>query len=470
MNLLAKKKIEWLLAMSVLFIGCRDEEGLELTPDAQRTKIEYVEFTLPTTNLYFDSLRTDGGSTLLIGEYSDDTFGGVEATGYSEFYYRSGPLPYFYLVPDVNGDDSLVFSYNNINYDTLSFESLTISLRVVEFLTSEAEFSQELEFYELEDSIFSGVIYQADREIPLGESLGTDQATFNSLGYDLSSDTVLADFRLNDLFGQELYDFIANLDPSETDTLTSRKIRFPGIGFVSNGSTGIVEYDLASSLSSMELHMSSKDSTYIIEFQFASSNKFNHIDRDRTGSDFSAIADKRSLDVNDDFVYFNPIAGIMPRIDLSPYLEFAKEMEENDIIIQQAELSIGAEENENNIPFVEITKYYYSNADSSNLSDIIYNVNWSGIAIDPYNTVLQIDNSYLVGGYLGEIISQVDTTTHNFTAYPNVFFQDLLDQVQNEDDLYTDNLVMVSPSYNSLGRSLIYKDSVQLRVFYILPE
>ena len=471
MNWLAKNGTGWLMASVILFYGCKDGLGLEVTPEIQQTKVEFIEFVLPTTNLYFDSLRTDEGSNLLVGEYTDDIFGSVKATGYSELFYRDGPLPYFFY--DTAG--ILLENENNINFDSLSFESVSITLRIADFLTSSDLLIQNIQFFNLEDPIYSDVIYLSDREISLGESIGSDIASFSSMDMsllDMSADTLIAEFQLNDSYGQEIFDRIANLDPDDSDSISSRLIKFPGIGFVSNGSNSIVNYELFHELSNIKIHTKgdASDSIYVIRFQFAdflTANHFNRIERDRQGSDFEALIDGRALDVNNDFVYFNPISGIMPRIDLSPYLEFAKQIEQKDIVVQRAQLSIGALQNEEYIPAVETSKFYFSNADSTNISDLVFNINWSGLALDPYGTLLQTDFSYLAGNFPTNIITQFDTVSLDFNAFPNIFFQDILDQTQTQAELYSDNLVMVSAVNSSLGRAIIPKDSVKLRILYI---
>lgn len=471
MNLLARRGIDWLVAISAVCIGCSDGDGLELSPDVRQTTVEFIEFNLPTTNLYFDSLRTDEGASLLVGEYSDDIFGSVSATGYSEFSYSKGPLPFFRF----DDDGTLLANNQNISFDSLSFDSMTISLQVSEVLTSSDLLVQSIEFFKLTDSLFSDVIYLAEREISLGESLGSDVHSFNPLAVsllDLSVDTLLAKFKLDDSFGQEMFNRIARLDPNETNPFTAGSIRFPGIGFVSDGSTGIVRYELAHALSNLELHMSSPaDSTYVIQFQFSNtsindSKNFNHLDRDRSNAYFSTLKDRRALDVSTDFVYFNPIAGVLPRMDLSPYIEFVKQNEQSNIVIQRAQLSISGMPNENYIPEVRNAKFYFSSVDSTDASDIRFNINWAGLILDPFNTLLQTDLAYFQN-FPFDVVAMVNSTTHNYSILPNNFFQNLLDQNKAGVDIYPDNLVMVSPVNHALGRSRIYKDSVRLKVFYV---
>lgn len=471
MNLLVKKKIGWIIAVSVFFIGCEDDLGLELPPDDRQAEIKFKEFSLSATNLYFDSLRTDGGTSLLVGEYSDPIFGSVKATGYSEYFYRNGPLPSYVILKDQNGIDSLVKNSQNIAFDTLSFDSISVTLRIAEILTSNSILTQNLDFFKLQDSIFSNVIYLADREIQLGESVGSDISSFDTPDvstFDFTTDTLLMDFRLDDSYGQEFFDFIADLEPSETDTLTRRKIRFPGIGFVSNGSNGLIRFELADPFTNIEIHLSSPDSTYVIQFQLEGSNKFTRLERDRQGTDFAELNDKRALDVSTDFVYFNPIAGIMPRIDLSPFLDFVKEEEESDIVIQRAQLSIGAIKNETTVPDADSSRLYFSNADSSNMLDISFNINWSGAFTNPFSTLTQTNNAYLIGRGANLIMPLDSLEDYNqYNAFPTGFFQNLLDQTQDGVDNYSDNIVMVTPQDYPLGQSTIHKDSIKLQILYI---
>ena len=465
MNLLARKRIGWLFTIVVLITGCREEEGLQVTSDVQKTTVEFIEFNLPTTNLYIDSLRTDEGASLLVGEYSDDVVGNVQATGYAEFLYRDGSLPFFFFTDG----GSLITDERNVSYDSMRFESLGVTMKITEFVNSGDPLVQNLEFFQLEDSVFANVLYLANRELSLGKSLGGDTKFFNPLGLsliDLPVDSILATYQLDDTYGEELFDRIANIAPDDIDSVSNGGIRFPGIGFVSNGSTGILNYDLSSAFSNLELRMTSPntDSVYLINFRLLESNSFSHVVRDRGGSDFDGLMDRRTLDVHSDFVYFNPIAGILPRIDLTPFLDFAQQNEADEIVIQRAHLTIGTELVEI-IPNVQIAKYYFSNADQSDLSDVVHNINWAGLAVDPIGTLLQTDNTYL-GSFPLDLSTEIDSAAQVFTAFPSVFFQNLLDQTQAGRDIYSDDLVMVSPM-NTLSRSIINKDSVKLQVFYI---
>ena len=78
MNLLARAKSiknilkPGLIILIPVFFGCETQDDIgvqyELDSDAN---VKYVEFDLPATNIYLDSLRTDGENRILVGLQND---------------------------------------------------------------------------------------------------------------------------------------------------------------------------------------------------------------------------------------------------------------------------------------------------------------------------------------------------------------------------------------------------------------
>ncbi|MEQ9007333.1 MAG: hypothetical protein RLP12_05580, partial [Ekhidna sp.] len=83
-----------LIMLIPVFFGCETQGDFGIKyPLEIDANVKYVEFTLPATNIYLDSLRTDGENRILVGNYSDLLTGSVSAEGYFNFTYEKGPLP-----------------------------------------------------------------------------------------------------------------------------------------------------------------------------------------------------------------------------------------------------------------------------------------------------------------------------------------------------------------------------------------
>jgi len=476
MNLLVKKKIGWLLAAGVLLLGCKEENfGLELPPDSQQTELKFVEFTLPATNVYFDSLRTDGQTNLLVGEYTDDVSGSVTTSSYAEFKFRNGHLP----VDSIWLSDSVVL--HQVNYS-----SSRLILDANEVITDEELASQHLELYELQDSIFGGVLYLSNKTISKGNFVGEGDISLDLPTVDFSNDTLFypIEIPLDDFYGSGLF-----------DNLFDNSSAARPLGFVIEGSldNGIFLYDLLSDTSELLLEMTgivtdttgmdtSSDTTLIASFRLATllnnvpiiENNFINVDRDRAGSDFELIEDRKELDPSFDFVYFNPLAGIHPKIDLTEFLEFAKSDTAENVFIQEARLSVELEENTTTGIDVDFARYYFTNKVDDEIQ-----VNWPGILSNPFGTLMLNDGAY--AGAQASVATHVyDTTLLIYEGSPTLFTQLVYDNARSEVDGilvedrpelqqlidHVQNLLLVSGNPLSIGNGVIRKDGIKLQIFY----
>ena len=82
-----------LIFTSFIFYSCNEtsEVGIDelLINQKEKIKVHYVEIPLETSNIYFDSVRTDDGD-LYFGRNNDPVFGDLEAIAYSQFIYQEG--------------------------------------------------------------------------------------------------------------------------------------------------------------------------------------------------------------------------------------------------------------------------------------------------------------------------------------------------------------------------------------------
>ena len=469
------------VAIAISFGGCREDLGVELPPDVQRTEIKVAEFTLPVTNVFFDSLRTDKEGVLIVGEYSDAVYGNIRGKGFTEFQYKDGELPTaeFLLIGRGDYSDSLT---------EFEFVGARIILDIDRVLTDDDFISQAIELHTLTDSIFTEGIYLSHRTI--GESTLIGQGTIDlynlsTVDFD-SDDKVAVSISLDEIFANSLYNSF------EAESLG----RPFGFSIAATSSNGIVSFDVASDTTELQLLIKGnfynretkqflKDTLFsAVNFRLSSANHFSNIEREKTGADFENVTDKTEVDLNPNYVYFNELAGVYPKIDLTPLIEFAET--EEGVLINRGTLSI-EDEAIGNLATINLVSYFFSTGDG------IVNINWPNALRYPqfFGTLLQTDSRYLTSSSnsLGTSFHQrtelsESTSTTGFTGANTIFWQYVYDNSVDDINgvsvtrrptirqyLYgVDDLVMTNPDRLSIGRSLIKKDGVKLKIYYTKPR
>ena len=482
MNLLGRKKMEGLLlaAIALSFGSCREDLGVELPPNVQRSEIKALEFNLPITNVYFDSLRTDKEGVLIVGEYADATYGNITGKAFAEFQFKNGELPKtnFQWIDRGSYSDSLA------DYE---FAGVRLILDVDRVLTDDNFINQTLELHTLTDSIFAEGIYLANRTI--GESNLIGQGSINIPDLSLinfdSTAKVPVSLTLEQDFATQLY-----------TAFESESLGRP-FGFSINAtlSNGIVSFDVSSDTTELQILMKGnlydtltkaikKDTLFsVVNFRLSPSSHFSNIQRDKVGSLFESVQEKTEVDLNPDYVYFNELAGVYPKIDLTPFIEFA-ETEEN-ILINRATF-IMEDQAIGSLPTIGVVQYYFSHENGE------VNVNWPATFDYPnlFGTVLQTDGTYLGNTnqrsnafYFREELTETPLTT-GYAGFNTVFWQFLYDNSVDDINgiavekrplvrqylINIDNLIMSNASRLTIGRSLIKKDGVRLKIYYTKPR
>jgi hypothetical protein len=478
MNLLVRRKIGGLLiaAITLSFWGCREDVGIELPPDVQRTEIKSAEFLLPVTNVYFDSLRTDKEGVIMVGEYTDNMYGKVTAKAFTEFRYKDGSIPtdFDWIVRD-DYADSLA------DYE---FVGVRLTLDVDRTLTNDDFLDQLVEIRLLQDSIFDQGIYLSTRTIPEGAVIANGNLTLNNLaGIDFDdADFVPVSINMDETYSNALFaEFVE-------EGISIRPFGFSMKALTSNG---IFAFDAVSDTTELQFLMKGnlydtltktiiKDTTFsAVNFRLSTSNQFTNVVRDRSGSDIAGMLNKQEMDVNPDYAYLNELSGVFPKIDLTPFIEFAET--ENGVLINRATITI--EEEISTIYSIPSISYFFSTGDTE------VNINWAGAFQFPtfFSTMWQTDTRYLNSNSSqpGVLVHVRDTLSSSpirigYTGSPTVFWQYLYDN--KVDDLNgvdvekrpfirqrldgVDNLIVMNSGRLSLGRSSIKKDAVKLKIYY----
>jgi hypothetical protein len=457
------KRNSWLVFVLLGLVGCRDDNmGLELPPELQRSVLKSVEFTLPATNVYFDSLRTDHGarvsaviaSTILVGEFSDAVFGSINAKSFVEFRYRSGKFPpdtTTFRVSDNQGNQI----HDGDADKALMYDSAYLYLRIKGVASPDNFLNMNIAVTTLLDSIYSNTLYLSNRVIPSGDILGTTNFSLANLSsIDFAKDTVLLSVKLDDQYGQEVFDLML-----DNPTNFSR-LQLPGFSIESTSANGLLEFELFDGNSNLEIFMSNPDSVRdekSVKLLLSNSHHLTNISRNRSGSLFTSIQNKDNLDPDNDYVYFNPLAGIVPRLDLSEFLTWVESQE--NIVVQQALLTIPVDSEDIVYPQVPFTCFFFSKSTTP------YNVNWPGQFFSPQKTLVQSDRAYQAGLRQHLFHSYISSKSY-YKGTMTLFFQILLELVQKDDELWTTNFVLMSENPYALGRAKIPRSGIKLKIFY----
>jgi hypothetical protein len=200
MNLWVRKKVGHLLiAGALLFLACEEDITLLGFKGDDRFGVHYWDIPLESSLLLIDSLRTSNLSQethrFLLGRYTDDLLGEVNAGFYSQ-YYRVGGLP-----------DSISFA---------TFDSVVLMLILDDYYYgSRDKTPQEIAVYELEEELVNVLttnpLYYNNSVKDVGPQIGT-----HSFDQDpkLLEDKIENNYKVNyfvrmhldQAFGQRLFD------------------------------------------------------------------------------------------------------------------------------------------------------------------------------------------------------------------------------------------------------------------------
>jgi hypothetical protein len=194
-------KGSFLIVGLLLFItsSCEQDESIIKVNVEGVTNTNYIEFNLPTSEIFIDSLRTDDSDFILVGDYEDPLLGTLAAEAYFELQYDSGA----------------------VIADTLLLDSVVFMLKIEDQLMNDASAIFNMDFHALRDSLFSQAVYLATKKLTLAKSI---QSVAEIV---LKSDTLLT-FSGAD-FGYYLYEKLKGLDASDQYAYTNEFAFVPAV-------------------------------------------------------------------------------------------------------------------------------------------------------------------------------------------------------------------------------------------------
>jgi len=425
MTLLAKARLGVIISSLLVFWACEntDDLGLELDPGDSETQVLFEELALTTNSVFIDSLRTDGGSGLIIGSNQDSVVGQVSVTAYTQIEYRNGTVP----------------------VDTLRLESGKLYLEVVDILSSNAFVDQEFEIRMTAEPVFQSAVYFADQSLATGDTV---LATWPVIVSDFEQPIVVdLEFAFADRLWVEL---LESSNVSEWNLGIEIAAAQPDGGIVN------VNIDGDSTFIALE-SLDSRDSDFNTFFDFT--NQFHNVTRDRSGSLISDVNETGDVTSFNDISLVNALAGVYTTIDLGPLRDFA--INNPDAVVNNAEIEIPSSEdliNERSTR-VGIMNFLFA-ADGSV-------INGPGLLSDLGVTALAPEDDYL-GASIPQAARSVSLDVDNldYNQQITLFSQFFLSMQTIDEETLTTGFVLIPALRLTTQQSAIVSDSVKMKLFY----
>ncbi len=448
MNLLdsIKKLIRFFKPGSILlipvFLGCDAANDLGTQFDLDTNiDVTLVELDLPATNVFIDSLRTDGEDRLVVGTFDDPLTGRITTETYFQYAFQRGFLP----------------------GDSLEFDSVQITLSTVNILPILGPSNLDIDIYELEDTLINGVVYLATKQEMKARKVGNLTTSIKSTDEEIA-------FKLDDSYGREIFDILNN----KPDTVGTANLFFKGLA-LSSGVTNesLVSFDARADTSKLRVYMTG-DTTQFAEFSIQTS-LHTYVVRDRSSSPFSGIVEKEDFDlVGDGRTVLDPLAGITTSFNIEALKTF---FDDNpNVLINTTILDFAAED----LVARDTLQGFHIFFRKPNGG-----IFGPGIVLNPFSNVVMTDQGYLSRNSIPAPIA-FNPNTDQYIVTPTLFFQSLYNNFQNwkdendgmapEDLFYVDpvqrdtvkisDMILINPNEMTLQQAIFQDSGIKLRVFY----
>lgn len=367
-----------LIFLAPFFLMCEDPNqiGAELNPNDENLNTFYKEFTLTASVILSDSIITSNSERLLIGVFDDPVFGRIKATSFTQL-----------------GVNSTTNQVNLIRADP-EFDSAVMHLHLDWFYGNNFNSPQRIRIVELEDTLFSNIIYKSTRQTDLSSKIVAE--------LDLSVNPIIdsvSQVSLSDSFGSRLFTLIANNNPrSSSHSMFQNDIK--GLAFIPDDNmeyiVGIkrpVDGDTlnAEEESFIRLYYHNDLDNYFYDVTLEGNARYIRIETNRSNSElvglFEPFADIG--DVNGQ-LFIQPGTGVFTKIDMDRLWEFIDSLD--NFFVNRAILEIGPlQENQGVNMAPQLSNISMAFVSESN------KVNGSALFSRSFNSALLNDIAYLSG-------------------------------------------------------------------------
>lgn len=434
MSLLDKGNFLIIGLLTLITSSCEQDESIIKVNVEGVTNTNYIEFNLPTSEIFIDSLRTDDSDFILVGDYEDPLLGTLAAEAYFELQYDSGA----------------------VIADTLLLDSVVFMLKIEDQLMNDASAIFNMDFHALRDSLFSQAVYLATKKLTLAKSI---QSVAEIV---LKSDTLLT-FSGAD-FGYYLYKKLKGLDASDQYAYTNEFAFVPAVE-----NEALLSFDLISDETKILIYSRDpSDSLFITQLKFNSVH-FTQLDRNKFDTDLAGLSNLDSLQFADDFSIFNPLQGLFTVLDFSEVMLFLYQLD--DFILNNVELEVGLTTASTD-PIAGVNFYALNQESGINGNvfaslDLVLagNLDYVSTFNQAANDFLLSEESFIAGaGAFSPVISEVSELTYNSMITLALEDQYLRKTFLGEDTF--EKLVMIAEDRLTFNQSFIERGSVTVKIYY----
>lgn len=469
MNLLDKIWLGLLTFTTLTIFSCEDpsEVGLGLDPNGLKSGLFYEEIVLPAQNVFIDSLVTNSDVRMLVGNYTDSIYGTTNALSYNRLSTSSILTALTFEIDSETTDTTYSEKY--------IVDSAVLTLQYHDIKTINANNSitsqQTIKVQQIGDQLFSSVNYLSTYDMPLLPVEAGNEFQVSFRLDSLENETVdTVKLYLANSWAESLFDIFVEDNTNDVLFNEFKGIAISGdennsslISFTPGGETALrVHYHIEA----IEKGTSIGDSIYnsfdslSTIFSLTTTARFNGVIHDYSSSIIGpAIRDDlESFDVGDGNIYLNSLAGVYPKIDMQPYLDFLSREENEFIQINSFEFDL---------PTYLNSALYDKNAENIRflLTGENNKINTAGLLSgDLFTTAVLSDLGYL-SGFQDIMTASLDSTSLSYIGVGTFFSQ----EIKNE-EIEIDNLILMPSDLTMPRHSVISQDGIKLKVFYSIPN
>ncbi|MEL0009243.1 MAG: hypothetical protein VW741_05170 [Flammeovirgaceae bacterium] len=440
-----------LIYSSFIFYSCNEtsEVGIDeiLINQKEKIKVHYAEIPLETSNVYFDSVRTDDGD-LYFGRMNDPTFGDLEATGYFQIIYQEGV-------------DALLPGQSSENYyipnESSQLDSAVLYLKYSKGYGGSEFDEQEITISQIADTLFSSALYTSNKYTEITNEdkgiIGRTRFVFFN-----STDTVLR-IPIKETYGKNI---LNRLIDGASDVQLLDQLR--GLAIIPGEQNNrLIGFDLDHEDSKFVLYFNNPEAgnasspaedslQFVFRMNSELTKHYSYYKIDRSSSELSEVD---NISKNEKFnfqdkIYWQSASGIYPILNLNNYHNFLDTAD--NIILNKVEIVIGPIDNIANTTPPSKAIYYIAR---NNKLDPV------GIISNPEENVIMKDNAYYSEDSDPSEHIYDSIVSFSYKGESTVFFQELA-----MDNLSANSLIAFPEFPNSFDKMVIDKDKIYLKVFY----
>ncbi|MCI0750218.1 MAG: DUF4270 domain-containing protein [Flammeovirgaceae bacterium] len=498
MNLWVKRTGQLFLA-ALFLMSCNDDSlllGFKNPND--KLEVRFVELPVESSVVLLDKIRTTNyfgfeTSRLLVGRYNDNSFGGITAEAYTQFYYPATSND-----KEIDPDAELDSLVMHLRYDYYTYASDQATV-------------QTFKIFELEQELINDSTYYSDDAVAYGNEVATVEVNFNPNDFeqiieDGKTDSVIMidlPIAVNSEFALRLFNTakssIGGRDADSTVTkFENFKKEFKGFAFVPVSGDKVFGINPArnstdSTSSRLTMRYKTDTDTLKLDFYFGNVMGFSKVSTDRSGTQLSGLINTYQDYDPGDLRYIQSITGVATKINIdssfASFYKFADTIPE--IILNSAELIVTAIESPGfteapaSLALKPVSKYSKNRLLTETDDDdsvFLLNYKLGPVTSDKpgYDYLYtSIDNSYAV---VGDDFSaaRIALSSNAYSAYVTSFMKKLYDihweccqDPDSEDEdarLREFYLIGLSPDpRKSVHRTVFHKDNIKLRIYYSVP-